>query len=193
MVKTSRSGDGLTPSGKGNGGNASSTSNCARPEGGRVGDVSCKHAREHKHKHEARSSTSGGVGPRMKLSGGDQKEGLWEGQDLKVRDQRPKRGENPEGSCSSTSVCFLGSNEEAAGGRRGQLSWLECGIEEPMQASLTSSELAQRRSQVPKQQVRGRRRGRGCRAGDVSICSGREKQQSDLKSWTGRDAKGHLS
>ncbi|TFB03738.1 hypothetical protein CCMA1212_004476 [Trichoderma ghanense] len=106
----------------------------------------------------------------MKLSGGDQNEDLWEGQDVKVRDQRPERGENPEGSCSTTSVCFLGSNEEAAGGRRGQLSWLECGIEEPMQASLTSSELAQRRSQVPKQ-VRGR--GRGCRAGDVSVCGGK--------------------
>lgn len=45
----------------------------------------------------------------------------------------------------------------------GQLSWLECGIEEPMQASLTSSELAQRRAAEGAQ--RGAQR---CRAGRAS-------------------------
>lgn len=50
----------------------------------------------------------------------------------------------------------------------GQLSWLECGIEEPMQASLTSSELAQRRAGGGAQ--RGEQR---CRAGRTSaVASG---------------------
>jgi hypothetical protein len=44
----------------------------------------------------------------------------------------------------------------------GQLSWLECGIEEPMQASLTSSELAQRRA------AQGAQREQRCRAGRAS-------------------------
>lgn len=50
----------------------------------------------------------------------------------------------------------------------GQLSWLECGIEEPtassMQASLTSSELAQRRAAEGAQ--RGEQR---CRAGRSAV------------------------
>lgn len=99
-------------------------------------DVSCKH----KHKHSTSTKQlwrrraqdeAFRRGPERGPLGGTRSQG-----------PGPKRGEGQR-AAAARRACPGGRMRRRQVGD--QLSWLECGIEEPMQASLTSSELAQRR------------------------------------------------